>query len=485
MGKLTKGFRLAAILLLSVIASLLFAAPVMALPTARVWENCTATADNVTHIWNVNWASQTFTTGTEAHTISQVRLLLYREGAPGTVTVSIKKVNGSGAPDGADLTSGTTNGSILTTTTTGEWYGIDLTPYSLSASTQYAIVVRAQAGTGTTVDVNWRMDGSAGAYTGGSEWNSANSGISWTADTDDDYMFQVWGESLLEVTGAQVFRGYYEPNDMLFVLQYYNTYVPYYPNADPASYFTIQLRSTNGATVIAQTTCRAWGNKPGSIYLSADSAAGLTTGSAYRIYVYGDFTGTPSKYYSLQSTDWRGTDLTFLDQWVLTTARNIGDYYSTDMTTFLVGGTGQEVLNTEGGVVFSIGIPGLEQIRPNLFELTSGIEGYAPTDWTHAFVAETTWQTQLGTTASTALTAVGSFFGIDGKAVGAFLLMACYLALALVVVMAGGDATIAIILAVPFVLLGAWMRLIDIAIVAVVASVAVLLFIYRFWWSRT
>ena len=353
--------------------------PVMALPSRVLWETSTAiTADSAVDIYLTNWSAQSFTTGDEAHTVSQIRLLLYREGSNGTTTVSLQKAGGTGAPNGDDLTSGTINESNeITTTTTGVWYGIDVTTVSLEANTVYDIVVRNPSGTSTTVCADWRMDGSAGAFAGGSEWLSTNSGISWTADTDDDYEFELWGESLIELSGAQVFRGYLELGDMLIALKYYNVYVPYYPNADVASYFTIQLRNTTGATVLAQTTCRAWGYKPGSIYLSADSAASLTSGTAYRIYVYGDFGANPEDYYTLTASDWRGDDLTLLDTWVLTFAHEMADYYSTDFTSYLVGQSGQEVLNTEGGVIFAIGIPGLEVVRSDLYELVSGIEGGA------------------------------------------------------------------------------------------------------------
>lgn len=463
--------------------SLVFALPAMALPSSEKWESYTSGDDSEYEVYGNIWFAQTFAVGTEAHSISQVRFKAYREGSPGTITASVRETS-AGLPTGSDLTSGTTDGDNLTTGAGGAWYAIDLTEYSLEASTTYAIVVRAVAGTSTD-SLHLRYDGSAATYADGSEINSTNGGVSWSADTDDDLLFETWGSSLLEVTGAQVFRDYLESNDMLFVIQYYNVYVPYYPNADPASYFLVQLCSSDGATVLHQTTCRAWGYKPASIYLSADTAAGLTSGSPYRIYLYGNFTGTPSTYYSLQAADWRGSDLSFLDQWVLTIANDIADYYGVDMTTFLTGGAGEEVLNAEGGVIFSIGIPGLEEIRPDLYEITSGVEGYEATEWSHAFAGDTTWQTQVGTSTASALTNVGTLFGIDGKAIGAFLLLILYLGIAMVVVSKGGDATLAVVLAIPFVLLGVWLRLIDIAIVGVVAAVAVLLLVYRFWWART
>lgn len=477
--------RLALFISLLLIASLLFALPVMATHHSELWESYTENDDADFEMYGNIWGAQTFTVGDVAHTVLSVKLLLYREGTPGTITVSIRETT-TGDPSGTDLASATLDGDDFTDAAAGVWYEFAATTegYSLEASTMYAIVVRCEGGNAAN-SVHWRSDATAGAEADGQEETSVNAGATWTGDADDDFMFEVWGVSLLDVESAQVFRGYLEDDDMLFVINYYNVYVPYYPSGDPAQYFYLQLRSADGVDILAQTTCRAWGNKPGSIYLSADAAAGLTPGSLYRIYIYGDFAGTPSDYHALLATDWRGDDMTFLDQWVITTAHFLGEYYDTDFTTFIVGEAGQEVLDTEGGVIFALGIPGLPQIRPNLYELTSGIGGYDPEDWTHAFVAETTWQDQVGTLPAAGLTAAGTLFGVDGKAIGAFFLLACWLTIGIMVVGKGGDSVIAIILAVPFVLLGTWLRLIDVAIMGVTAGVVILMLMYRFWWSRT
>jgi len=434
-------------------------------------------------IYGNNWEAQQFTVGATSHTASEIWLYLKRTGAdPGIVTVSLRHADAAHKPTGLDLASDTMDGSLL-----GEaynWWKFDIGEISLEATKEYAIVVRAVAGDDAQ-DVQWASD-TGGSLDDAISSASADSGSSWTVDGGDaDYLFELWGNPCINVIGANVFRGYLEDDDMLFTVHYQNTYVPYYPDDLSARYFDLRLYDTDGTTLIATTVCRDWGNKPGAIYLSADSAVPLTEGSAYYVKLYGDFTGNPTAAYQLQAIDWSGDDLVQLDDWVIVTAHTMATYYNTDFTTFLVGEAGQEVLNTEGGVIFAKGIPGLPQIRPDLFELTSGVEGYDPEDWTHAFVGETTWQDQVGTGTATALTATGNLFGIDGKAVGAFILLACWLAIGIAVVGKGGDSVIAIILAVPFILLGAWLRLIDIAIVGVTAGVVILMLSYRFWWSRT
>jgi hypothetical protein len=440
--------------------------------------------DTAVAIWGVNWSSETFTITPEAHSVAQVLLRLYRIGTPGTVTLSIRETNGGGLPTGPDLASATLNGDTLTTSTSGVMYAFDFDPApSLEYDEVYSLVLRNPTGTSGSVCIMWRMDGSAGSYSGGSECLSTNSGTSWTADTDDDYHFEIWGDPLFSISSAQVFRGYLEDDDMLFVFPYLNTYVPYYPNDDSNTYFDLQLRNITGATILAQNPCPAWGYKPGAIYLNADAAAGLTPSSAFRIYLYGDFGSFPNKYYTLQSSDWRGDDLTFLDQWALSLAHDMADYYNTDLTTFA---GNEEVLNDEGGTVFKIGIPALAEVRPSLFQSATQKPGVPSGEESHAFEEATSWEAQVGPQVVAFFTWGGGKIGTDGKTFGAILLVSLYLLVIIWLVFgADVDAAWAAIVCVPFLPLMAWLRLINIAIVAVIGSVSVLLLLKRFWWDKT
>ncbi len=143
-------------------------------------------------LYGANWLAQTFTPST-AHTITSVKLKLYRYQNPGTLTVGIRATSGA-FPTGSDLTSGTTNGDTLTTTATGEWREITLTDYSLSASTKYAIVLRALTANDTNY-ANWRYD-NAGGYSDENEAHSGDSGTSWAAQSGYDFMFEDWCDAL-------------------------------------------------------------------------------------------------------------------------------------------------------------------------------------------------------------------------------------------------------------------------------------------------
>jgi hypothetical protein len=143
-------------------------------------------------IFGINWAAQTFTPSA-THTIISVKLLLWRSGAPGTITVGIRDTSG-GQPAGSDLCSGTINGNTLTISSTGVWYEITLGGgYSLSAGHQYAIVVRAPGGDATNL-LYWRAEGGAPTYVGGMLCLSGNSGLSWSCYSNWDFMFEEWGD---------------------------------------------------------------------------------------------------------------------------------------------------------------------------------------------------------------------------------------------------------------------------------------------------
>lgn len=152
------------------------------------------------------WLAQTFTPST-AHKITSVKLLMFKEGSPGTVTVSIQGVDGSDHPDGSDLCSGTIDGNSLTTNTNGVWYEITLGDGSnLSADTKYAIVVRAPDGS-IGNEVHCRSDRTDPTYVDGCRERSLDGGSSWTSYTGEDFMFEDWGEPLYTIHEKTVTDG--------------------------------------------------------------------------------------------------------------------------------------------------------------------------------------------------------------------------------------------------------------------------------------
>ena len=159
---------------------------------AILYEHYNEGNDDYANFYDGYWLTQTFTP-IAPHTIKSVKLLLYRSGSPGTLTVSIRATDGNGKPTGEDLCSGTTDANTLPTSPSSEWREITLgNGYNLSSSTKYAIVVRAISGSAGN-RIFWLLDGSSPTYAGGSYGISYDDGSSWALDALDDMMFEEWG----------------------------------------------------------------------------------------------------------------------------------------------------------------------------------------------------------------------------------------------------------------------------------------------------
>jgi hypothetical protein len=283
----------------------------------------------------------------------------------------------------------------------------------------------------------------------------------------------------LNIIDAKVFKSYKQNGDWLMVLDYVNMKLPHYPNDDVTSYFEIQFR-TDTTTVIAANPCRQWGQKPGSIYLSRVQVNPLEWGNVnYRLVIIATYDNSIVYSYILQSVDWLGQDLDRLDSYCLDIAHNIesnavvgsvDEYLTTDIA------TRGEVLNDTGSVYFNKGIPGLMQIRPNLFSTSSltpeGEEG-------HGISYRPAWQEMLGTYVTGVFNDTGNVFGVDGKAIGFTLLLLS--ALGVMSAFGTGHTTVALFMTLPVLVTGLFLGLLDAAAFAILASVMIILMVRQLW----
>lgn len=163
---------------------------------ATLYESFTTGDDNNIEMYGVVWRGQTFTPSV-SHTLAQIDLKLYREGNPGTFTVSVREVDASHKPTGADIggVTGTIDGDELTTDTDGEWVEITFgAGIDLVAETEYAIVTRAISGN-ITNSIHARVDTGNG-YADGLGVSSVNSGVAWSTVATTDWMFKEYGADL-------------------------------------------------------------------------------------------------------------------------------------------------------------------------------------------------------------------------------------------------------------------------------------------------
>jgi hypothetical protein len=278
-----------------------------------------------------------------------------------------------------------------------------------------------------------------------------------------------------------VFQDYYASGDWLITCSYLNTYVPYYPADNPKSHFMFQL--LNGATVLAQTPVPQWGYKPIGLYLSAASVTSLTWGSAYTLRIYGTDSPYPSYSYTLVAADWKGSDLTLLDDWCRFTARGMEDYYG---ETFIVA-TAElgDVLNEEGGVMFTNGIPGIMAQRPGIFQAATSSIPYTDPSWTGAYSAGfDQWYTQLGPDIAGIVNSTADLVDTDGQTLLQVVLLMAYAGVAIVMV-ANGMGSGAFVVLSPFLMFAYMIRVLPWAALGVGIAILVMMAVRQLWWKST
>ena len=468
-----------AVLILAMLALVIVPLPVLAATNDIRYENYTAGEDDTVDVHDSSWIAQTFTTN-ESFELDKIRLKLSVKSSPGVFTGSIRTTNATGYPNGIDITSCEVPCESIGETLA--WHTGDLDNIVLAANTTYAFIGRAVANSTAGEKYEVAQDGSSAAYAGGSEFTSTDGGYTWVEDTDDDFLFELWGTPVIETKGAAVYQSYYATGDWLITASYKNVYEPYYPVDDPQSHFLMQLLS--GSTVIAQTNVPQWGYKPVGIYMSADAVSSLSWGSAYIIRMIGLDAPYSSTSYTLTAADWKGSDLLVLDSWCIATARGMEEYY--DETFVELTSEKGEVLNEEAGVMFDTGIPGLATQRgETLFQVsTSGIP-YEEGEWTASITGSTNeWYTQFGPDISTLVNETADLVDSDGKTLLIIGLLGIYMVAAVIMIANGLNAGAFAVLA-PFLMFGYVAKILPWPAIGVSLAILVMLAMRQLWWKST
>jgi len=178
--------------------------------------------DALLSFYNSNWIAQTFTTDSSFNTTS-IKIKIKRTGTPGAITVSIRAIDGNSKPTGSDLTSGTLDYTDLIDDGDTEWMVLPLTDYTLSASTTYALVIRASGGDNSN-KFEARIK-TAGTYSGGNNLISSDSGGTWTTGSSD-ILFDLYGDTeatcivdVLTQEDEAVKSGQFQSGDKRFFFQ--------------------------------------------------------------------------------------------------------------------------------------------------------------------------------------------------------------------------------------------------------------------------
>ncbi len=443
-------------------------------PTIYEYLNTGGDGDSAA-IYLERWAAMTFTSKAISHTVKILKLDLKKVGSPGSLTVSIRKADGSYFPTGSDLASGTYNGNYLSTAYSYAEFTLDgpVTELTLEGATKYSILLRALAGDSSNY-VMWHQDNDGGLANAVSV-HSTNGGNTYTDDAPKDSLFEVWGNPTIRIDSVNVFSGYISPGDLLFTIYAKNTLRPYYSLQDTKAYFDLVLYQTNGTTVIASRPMLDWGMRPQAIYLNVSAAAPITLGSALVVKIVGSFAADITASRTLASSDWKGNDLTLLDTWVRLTAKDIESSYNSTLLKS-VSGIGL-VLNSVGAPYFDNGIPGLSNYRPHLFETATVNLASDHTVRTNIYDASKDLTTSIGPNLVTLTTETGALVGMSSHSTISTILFVVFLALCMILFVKG-QFLFAVIAALPILFLGMGIGAISFAYVGALCAMLFVVFIF-------
>jgi len=242
-------------------------------------------------------------------------------------------------------------------------------------------------------------------------------------------MFKIYGNDVLSITNAEVYSSLREDGDWLVVFLYKNIYPPYYEYEDPIQYFNLQFRDTNESNLIAQSKMPAWGYKPGAIYLSKSSTTNLTWWDNYTIRMEGNpakfSTPYPSASYTLQPIDYIGSEPFWLGEWIISSAQVLEDYYGVNLTMDSIGNETlpYTILNEIGCEIYMTGIPGIEDLCPERFYITTWSPGEEEPGYNTTYQDTLNWINRTSANGSSgqipmALNETGNLFGVEGKTIG-------------------------------------------------------------------
>ncbi len=291
-------------------------------------------------------------------------------------------------------------------------------------------------------------------------------------------------DNVTAINGAAVFNDFIDPGDLLIVLDITNTRLPYYSTkTDSTLVYDIQLLGTDNATELAANALRAWERTPQGIYLSPDQAASINPSGAYIIRMISKMGTSNNTTYTLQSSDWLGEDLRRLDNWCINMAQRRVTYYGGTSSDYIVysgsGGVMNARLSESEGIIFNIGIPGLSDIRPDLFSVASKTYGLTTTTQTNLFNTGSDWQTMVGTDITNDMNAAGDWSGVTGKSALSIVFGAIFLLVFMAIVNAGLPPVIGTaLLALPVLFAGMYVGVIDATVMFAIAFIGVFYFLY-------
>jgi hypothetical protein len=257
---------------------------------------------------------------------------------------------------------------------------------------------------------------------------------------------------------------------------------------------------TDGTTVIAVSPLMMWGDRPESIYLKPSIASTLILNAPYQIKVIGVFSGAANPYatHTILPDDWNGSDKIQLDAWCIEVAKDMETYDNKAVGTYVVSSTdNKEVItdtagasgyNEGAGGYFTMGIPQISVVRPDLFQVTKSKAPVVLNSSNNVYDSNHVWASQVGSQIASDFNTFGSLiFGdsLHGASVMGYLLLLVAVVICVMGIGLGGKGLPLLVLSFPLILWGTEMGAIGIQWLLVPCVAMVMLWARQFWVKPT
>lgn len=298
----------------------------------------------------------------------------------------------------------------------------------------------------------------------------------------------------ITVHTVKVFQNVFEANDILFVSRYDVKYDPTPEPDEPAGdAFQYKLHHGSGfGTLVASRPMNYYQHNVISLYLDATQATAVTWGdSDFNVQVTGNvamFGIGVEDTKVLASADWlTGTESeteTLLYIHCIELAEVLeADWQIDDPTIYLVTTTAEgDALTPRGRIVFTEAIPGLDVACPALFQMAAGTADIGDkATATGAYDVSLSMSSRVGTAIASSFSGIGDYLGISGQMAGGLFLGLIAVTVASIVFISSGNTIAAMVLTIPFVILGNWTGLVPLVFTFVVAIIIVTYTGYHLW----
>jgi len=286
---------------------------------------------------------------------------------------------------------------------------------------------------------------------------------------------------------GKVFQNVFEANDMLFVSRYDIKYDPTPEPDEPAGdAFQYVLYLPDG-TLIASRPVNYYQHNVISIYLDATQATAVTWAEeAFLTRISGNVglfgLGVLENKW-LAPADWLTGTEAQTEELLYIHCLELAEVLEADWAITLVVTTAEgDTLNSAGRIVFTEAIPGIDIVCPALFQMASGTADIGDkATATGAYDVSLSMSARVGTAIANAFSGIGAYLGISGQMTGGLFIGLIAVTVASIVFISSGNTIAAMVLTIPFVILGNWTGLVPLVFTFVVAIIIITYTGYHLW----